>query len=106
MKYMICFAAPTPCLECQCFSTMQIFECSPACGEVFEPFVSRVQAIASCTANCCLKLSALNRLLRACCRCVLQWDQCGEMLVAAGMGGLDQMSAFYDHCLVALYVQP
>jgi hypothetical protein len=58
MKYMICFAAPTPCLECQCFSTMQIFECSPACGEVFEPFVSRVQAIASCTANCCLKLSA------------------------------------------------
>jgi hypothetical protein len=81
-------------------------ECSPACGEVFEPFVSRPQAIASCTANCCLKLSALNRLLRACCCCVLQWDQCGEMLVAAGMGGLDQMSAFYDHCLVALYVQP
>ena len=63
-------------------------ECSPACGAVCEPFGSRPQAIASCTAICCLKLSALNRLLRACCR-LLQWDQCGEMLVAAGMGGLE-----------------
>ena len=31
------------------------------------------------------------------------WDQCGEMLVAAGMGGMDEMSIFYDHCLETLY---
>ncbi len=32
-----------------------------------------------------------------------QWDQCGEMLTTAGMGGMDEMGQFYDHCLEALY---
>ena len=31
------------------------------------------------------------------------WDTCGSMLVMAGMGGIDEMSEFYDHCLEALY---
>ena len=30
-------------------------------------------------------------------------DQCGEMLVGAGMGGMGGMSIFYDHCLETLY---
>jgi hypothetical protein len=34
---------------------------------------------------------------------IYQWDQCGEMLTLAGMGGMDEMGDFYDHCLVALY---
>eukprot|EP01044_Picomonas_judraskeda_P018363 COSAG03_NODE_3625_length_1914_cov_49.052893_2_plen_427_part_01 len=31
------------------------------------------------------------------------WDQCGEMLVQAHMGGMDEMGTFYDDCLEELY---
>ena len=31
------------------------------------------------------------------------WDQCGEMLTVAGMGGMDEMGIYYDHCLESLY---
>ena len=30
-------------------------------------------------------------------------DQCGEMLVQAHMGGMDEMGLFYDDCLEELY---
>jgi hypothetical protein len=31
------------------------------------------------------------------------WDQCGQMLTAAKMGGMDGMGKFYDRCLQTLY---
>lgn len=31
------------------------------------------------------------------------WDQCGEMLVEAHMGGMEEMGLFYDDCLEELY---
>ena len=31
-----------------------------------------------------------------------QWDQCGEMLTEAHMGGMDEMGLFYDDCKQAL----
>jgi hypothetical protein len=31
------------------------------------------------------------------------WDECGAILVASGMGGMSEMSSFYDSCLHALY---
>jgi hypothetical protein len=31
------------------------------------------------------------------------WDQCGEMLTQAHMGGMDEMGLFYDYCLEELY---
>ena len=34
---------------------------------------------------------------------VFAGDQCGEMLTTAGMGGMEEMSNFYDSCLSALY---
>ena len=34
---------------------------------------------------------------------VVAGDQCGGMLSNAGMGGMEEMSVFYDHCLESLY---
>ena len=31
------------------------------------------------------------------------WDQCGDMLTKANMGGMDRMNGFYDNCLEELY---
>eukprot|EP01047_Picozoa_sp_COSAG01_P010279 COSAG01_NODE_432_length_17115_cov_126.732593_14_plen_172_part_00 len=31
------------------------------------------------------------------------WDECGDMLLASKMGGMDEMKRFYDHCLQSLY---
>ena len=30
-------------------------------------------------------------------------DQCGNMLTDSGMGGMDEMGIYYDHCLETLY---
>ena len=30
-------------------------------------------------------------------------DQCGNMLTDSGMGGMDEMGIYYDHCLESLY---
>ena len=29
------------------------------------------------------------------------WDECGEMLKNANMGGMEEMDQFYTHCLEA-----
>ena len=31
------------------------------------------------------------------------WDECGDMLVNANMGGMEGMGTFYDHCVESLY---
>jgi hypothetical protein len=31
------------------------------------------------------------------------WDECGEMLTEAQLGGMDEMFDFYDNCLLTLY---
>ena len=67
--------------------------CSAECGATFEPFVS-----AELRTRGTLHLPLVNRR-----RLWPQWDQCGDMLSQAGMGGMEQMGMFYDRCLEALY---
>ena len=60
---------------------------------------SRIELCSACTESF-LTPYLLPRRRR---RRPAQWDQCGEMLTTAGMGGMDEMGQFYDHCLEALY---
>ena len=89
-------------------------ECSGACGAVFEPFVSSSCCICISGAYCSWRLFQYYTLLTHSSHpfallhvnanvnvnvnvnvmCIEQWDQCGEMLTAAGMGGMDEMGLF------------
>ena len=44
----------------------------------------------SCTANC-------GRVYEP------FWDECGDMLTSAHMGGMEEMGVFYEHCVEELY---
>lgn len=74
--------------------------CSAECGAVFEPFVSSLHSpsyafvIVSQLEDIRNNSLPLTRAvtLRGC----LKWDQCGEMLVRAGMGGMEEMGVFCE----------
>ena len=68
--------------------------CNAQCGVVFEPFCK--------SAGRWLDWHA-ERLLQPDPARVIAGDQCGGMLSNAGMGGMEEMSVFYDHCLESLY---
>ena len=66
--------------------------CNAECGVVFEPFCEPAALDAGREAGSDFSPAR-----------VVAGDQCGGMLTNAGMGGMEEMSTFYDHCLESLY---
>ena len=64
--------------------------CNAECGVVFEPFCK--------SAGRWIGTRSQPDPAR-----VVAGDQCGGMLTNANMGGMEEMSVFYDHCLESLY---
>ena len=67
--------------------------CNAQCGVVFEPFCKSAGRW----------IGTERLLLQPDPARVVAGDQCGGMLSNAGMGGMEEMSVFYDHCLESLY---
>ncbi len=63
--------------------------CSAACGVIFEGFCAAKPRPPRAFPSPLIGLGA--------------GDQCGNMLTDSGMGGMDEMGIFYDHCLESLY---
>jgi hypothetical protein len=92
--------------------------CNAECGRVFEPFCAPltstalllrpltsswlhtyVNGVSGAVRLALVPADERPRLPHG----VFAGDQCGEMLTTAGMGGMEEMSNFYDSCLSALY---